>query len=204
VSTITVQVPVSARVAIFGGSFNPPHVAHLLAAALVVATHDIDLLLVVPTFRHPFAKELAPFSARARMCELAMGALPCVEISRVEEELGGESRTLRTLEHLQKLHPNWAMQLVMGGDLVAESAKWHGFDAIRKIAPPLVIGRAGFQGAAFDHGLISVPPAPLLPEISSTDVRMKVADEKWDELASIVPRTVLELIRAEHLYEKAK
>ncbi|MEO8874850.1 MAG: nicotinate (nicotinamide) nucleotide adenylyltransferase [Polyangiaceae bacterium] len=187
------------RVAIFGGSFNPPHVAHLLAAALVVATHDIDLLLVVPTFRHPFAKELAAFEARAKMCELAMGSLPKVGISRVEEELGGESRTLRTLEHLQKTNPSWQLRLVMGGDLVAESAKWHGFEAIRKIAPPLVIGRAGFADAKF--GTDAAAP-PLLPEISSTEIRKKISEGTWKELAPLVPRLVLDFIRAEHLYER--
>jgi nicotinate-nucleotide adenylyltransferase len=185
------------HVAIFGGSFNPPHVAHLLAATLVVATHEIDRLLVVPTFQHPFAKELAPYEARVTMCELAMGSLPAVEISRVEEELGGESRTLRTLEHLQALHPDWSMRLVMGGDLVAESTKWHRFDAIQKIAPPLVIGRAGFVDAkiASEH-----PRRSLLPDISSTDVRKKIADQTWEELGEIVPRSVLAFIRANHLY----
>lgn len=185
------------KVAIFGGSFNPPHVAHVLAAALVVATHDLDRLLVVPTFQHPFAKELAPFEARVKMCELAMGDLPKVEISRVESDLGGESRTLYTLEHLQKLNPNWQMQLVMGGDLVGESSKWHRFEDIKKIAPPLVIGRAGFANAKFDQ---SVSPRLLLPEISSTEIRGMIADERWDELASLVPKSVLDFIRAEHLY----
>ncbi len=188
------------KVAIFGGSFNPPHVAHLLAAALVVATHDIDRLLVVPTFQHPFAKELAPFEARVTMCELAMGNLPNVQISRVEADLGGESKTLRTLEHLQKTNPDWQMQLVMGGDLVAESSKWHRFDDIKKIAPPLVIGRAGFANAKFagDAKLFS-----LLPEISSTEIRKKIKDRKWDDLAQLVPKSVLDFIRAEHLYAAA-
>jgi nicotinate-nucleotide adenylyltransferase len=188
------------KVAIFGGSFNPPHVAHVLAAALVVATHDIDRLLVVPTFQHPFAKELAPFEARVTMCELAMGNLPRVEISRVEADLGGESKTLFTLQHLQKLNPNWRMQLVMGGDLVSESSKWHRFEDIKKIAPPLVIGRAGFADAKFAS---EAPPVSLLPEISSTEIRKKIAAQKWDELAELVPKSVLDFIRAEHLYAAA-
>lgn len=185
------------KVAIFGGSFNPPHVAHVLAAALVVATHDVDRLLVVPTFQHPFAKELASFEARVKMCELAMGSLPKVFISRVESDLGGESKTLFTLQHLQKSNPDWQMQLVMGGDLVAESSKWHRFDEIQKIAPPLVIGRAGFANAKFDDG---APPRALLPEISSTEIRKMISDRKWDQLAWLVPKSVLDFIRAEHLY----
>ncbi len=180
------------NVAIFGGSFNPPHVAHVLAAALVVATEPVDRLLVVPAFRHPFAKDLAPFDARVKMCELAMGQLPGVEISRVEEDLGGESKTLRTLEHLRDRHPEWRMRLVMGGDLVGESSKWHRFDEIQKIAPPIVLGRVGFEDAS--------SATALLPDISSTDVRKKISDQNWTDLARLVPRPVLAFVRAQKLY----
>jgi nicotinate-nucleotide adenylyltransferase len=180
------------KVAVFGGSFNPPHVAHVLAVAFVLATEEIDRVLVVPTYRHPFAKALAPYDDRVEMCALSMGWLPRVEVSRVEEELGGESRTLRTLEHLQATHPEWSMRLLMGADLLLEAPRWFRFDAISAIAKPLVVGRVGveIQGA---------PPA-VLPAISSTDVRGKIAGEKWEELAHLVPREVLALIRARRLY----
>jgi nicotinate-nucleotide adenylyltransferase len=180
------------KVAIFGGSFNPPHVAHVLAVSVVLCTEAIDRVVVIPTYQHPFAKALAPYDDRVKMSELAMGWLPKVEVSRVEEELGGESRTLRTLEHLRATRPSWKMRLLMGADLLVESPKWFGFDAICAIAPPLVLGRAGVD-------LAGAPP-PVLPAISSTDVRAKIAAAKWDELTAIVPRDVLAHIRARGLY----
>ena len=183
------------NVAIFGGSFNPPHVAHVLAAALVLATEPVDRLLVVPAFRHPFAKDLAPFEARMKMCELSMGKLPGVEISRVEEELGGESLTLRTLEHLRERHPEWSMRLVIGGDLVAESTKWHRFDEIQKLAPPLVLRRVGFETAP--------STGALLPDVSSTDVRKKIARKEWKALERLVPRPVVAFVRDHDLYGAA-
>jgi nicotinate-nucleotide adenylyltransferase len=183
------------RVAVFGGSFNPPHVAHVLAVTWVLSTQEVDRVLVVPAFQHPFSKSLAPFEERVAMCEAAMGWLPRVEISRVEEELGGESRTLRTLEHVAKAHPEYRMRLVIGADLLLESPKWFGFDAIAKLAPPLVLGRAG----------VTVPggPAVVLPAVSSTEVRAKIAEGRWDELESLVPRSVLARIRAKGLYAEA-
>ena len=84
-------------------------------STFVLATEAIDRVLVIPTYKHPFAKPLAPYDDRVEMCALAMGWLPRVEVSRVEEELGGESRTLRTLEHLQAAHPDWSMRLAHGG-----------------------------------------------------------------------------------------
>jgi nicotinate-nucleotide adenylyltransferase len=180
------------KVAIYGGSFNPPHLAHVLAVTVVLATEEIDHVLVVPAFKHPFAKALAPYDDRVAMCTLAMGWLPRVDVSRVEEELGGESRTLRTLEHLQAAHPDWSMRLLIGADLVLEAPRWFRFDAIQAIAPPLVVGRAGVE--------TSGAPPPVLPAISSTDVRAKVAAGKWEELAHLVPRDVLALVRERRLY----
>jgi nicotinate-nucleotide adenylyltransferase len=179
-------------VAIFGGSFNPPHVAHLLAVTVVLARFDVDRILVVPTYQHPFAKALASYDDRVRMCELAMGWLPRVEISRVEEELGGESRTLRTIEHLRAQHPDWSLRFVMGADLVVESSKWYGFDRIMALAPPIVLGRIGvsYEGA---------PPA-VLPAISSTEVRAMIGEGRWDEAEPFVPRLVLAHARERGLY----
>ena len=181
--------------AIFGGSFNPPHLAHVLAVTVVLARFEIDRLLVVPTFQHPFAKSLAPYEDRVKMCELAMAWLPRVEVSRVEEELGGESRTLRTIEHLRQTHPGEPFRLVMGADIVAESAKWYGFDKISVLAPPIVLGRVGI---AYDGA-----PPPILPAISSTEVRAKIAERRWGELEELVPRRVLAYLKEHALYDGA-
>jgi nicotinate-nucleotide adenylyltransferase len=187
------ETPERTRVAVFGGSFNPPHVAHVLAVSVVLCTHALDKVLVVPTYRHPFAKSLAPYEDRVRMSELAMGWLPRVEISRVEEALGGESRTLRTLEHLRATQPSWDLRLLMGADLLAESHKWFGFDAICAIAPPLVLGRVGVD--------IPGAPPPVLPAISSTEVRARITAGAWDELGWLVPRDVIAWIRSRGLYK---
>jgi nicotinate-nucleotide adenylyltransferase len=180
------------RVAVFGGSFNPPHVGHVLACALVLSTEDVDRLLVVPTYLHPFAKPLAPFADRVAMCELAMGWLRGVEVSRVEEELGGESRTLRTLEHLTARHPDWQLRMVIGADVLPEAPRWFGFDAITKIAPPIVLGRARFGAPS--------PGSVLLPDVSSTQVRSAIERGAWDEVAGLVPRSVVEYVREKGIY----
>ncbi len=181
------------KVAVFGGSFNPPHVAHVLACVTVLECADVDKVLVIPAFRHPFAKPLASYEERVEMCRLAMGWLPKVEISRVEAELGGESRTLRTLQHLRRRYPEWELRLVMGSDLVAESAKWFRFDDVRALAPPIVLGRVGFAAGG--------APRAVLPAISSTEVRDLIAQQRWPDLDSLVPRAVLAHVRAHGLYD---
>jgi nicotinate-nucleotide adenylyltransferase len=169
---------------------------------LVLSTEDVERLLVVPAYQHPFGKPLAPFADRAAMCDLAMGWIPGVEVSRVEESLGGESRTLRTLEHLASQHPEWHLRLVVGADILAEAPRWFGFEAIAKLAPPIVLARAGVSSAGAEAGqaAMSAQTRVALPQVSSTDVRAKIAEGAWEELESLVPRKVLAYVRAKGLY----
>jgi nicotinate-nucleotide adenylyltransferase len=180
------------NVGIFGGSFNPPHVAHVLACALVLSVEDVEAIVVVPTYKHPFAKPLAPFDDRVRMCELAMAKVGDVQVSRVEQELGGESRTLRTLEHIAAANPDWKLRLIVGADILSEGPRWFGFEAIGRIAPLIVLGRAGVTAPD------GVPR--LLPEVSSTDIRSAIERGAWSEVEKLLPRSVLWYIRARGLY----
>ena len=181
------------RVAIFGGSFNPPHVAHVLAVAYVLACADVDRVLVVPCFRHPFSKALAPFPARMEMCRLAFSDLARVEISNVEEELGGDSLTVRTLERLAERHPDWAMRLVVGADVVHEMDRWTSPDRVRALAPPLILGRVGF---ALPKDLADA--AAVLPDVSSTAIRAAIA--RGDIATKLLPRRVAGYIAEHALY----
>jgi nicotinate-nucleotide adenylyltransferase len=195
------------RVAIFGGSFNPPHVAHVLAAVYALSTSPIDAVLVVPVYRHPFAKELASFEERMEMCRLAFGWIPRVEISGVESELGGESFTLHTLEHLAAQHPDWALRLLVGADVLPDLPRWHRFERIAEIAPPLVLGRAGITiptGPQVYTSVPAVPPRPLLPAISSTEVRAAFASGDLELVRTFVPAAVVDFAVARGLYQGAK
>jgi len=183
------------NVFIFGGSFNPPHIAHVLAVSYVLATEDADLVAVVPCYQHPFAKELAPFADRFAMCERAMGWLPRTTVLRVEEELGGESRTLRTVQHLAKVHPDWRMRLVLGADVLLEGPRWQGFDRVTELAPPVILGRVGVVTAK--------APRAILPEVSSSAIREAISNGRMAEVATLLPRDVLTYIEANRLYRGA-
>jgi nicotinate-nucleotide adenylyltransferase len=187
---------VTHTIAIFGGSFNPPHVGHVLACVYVLSTQPVDEVLVVPVYQHVFGKELAAFDDRLEMCRLAMGSVPGVRISDIERELGGESRTLNTVEALRASEPGSAFRLVIGADVLPDLPKWHRFDRIAELAPPLVLGRAGCIAPG-------APPA-VLPEVSSTDVRRLCAAGRLDEIAALVPRDVRRFIEARGLYRESK
>ena len=176
------------EIALFGGSFDPPHAGHLLAALYVLATEPVDELWLVPVFEHPLGKKpAAPFAHRALLCEEAVRDLARVRVSRIEGELQGEGRTVDLLEHLHEAYPGDRWTLVLGTDLVAERPQWKRFDRIAELARVVTLPRRGFDQTS------------LLPEISSTQVRA-LLQARSPEAARLVPRRVLEAIRAAGTY----
>ena len=182
------------RVGVLGGSFDPPHVAHVLLAVYVLSIGEVDEVLVVPVFEHAFGKRLAAFAERFRMCELAFAGLQRVRVSRVEEDLPRPNRTLATLQRLQSDDPDASFRLVIGSDVLADARKWHAFDEVQRLAPPLVVTRPGHA---------EVGPS-LLPDISSTHLRQLFACGDTRALAKLMPRAALEHALSRALYGAAQ
>lgn len=177
--------------AVYGGSFNPPHIAHQMACLAVLETEKVDRILMVPTWKHAFGKELAPYEDRIEMCRMAaalFGGL--VEVSTIESELGeGGSRTYHTLRALAAREPGASFRLLVGADVLAEKDSWYRWDEVVAMAPLIVVGRegAGAGGHAFQ-----------LPAISSTEVRARLA--RGASAEPLVPRSVLDYIAGRGLY----
>jgi len=179
-------------VAIFGGSFNPPHLAHQMVCLYALEGFDVAELRMVPTYAHPFNKALLPFEHRFAMCERAAAVFGGrVVVSDVERRLGrASSRTLETLQALAAEEPATRWRLVIGADILTERRKWHRWDDIERLAPPIVIGRAGYPGGD--------PRAPELPDISSTEVRERLA--RGESAVPLVSRAVMDYIAQQGLY----
>ena len=186
------------RIGIFGGSFDPPHAAHVMLAAYVLSIGEIDRLMVIPNAKHALDKRShASFAHRRRMCELAFADLRRVEVSSIEQELGGTSYTLDTLEELRRRHPGSELRLVVGEDILRELDRWHRFDRVAKLAPPIVIGRSGAAVATAATYALTVMPVSL-PEISSTDVRERLATGR--PVIGLVPSAVADYATEHGLY----
>ncbi|MFL5431970.1 MAG: nicotinate-nicotinamide nucleotide adenylyltransferase [Myxococcales bacterium] len=179
------------EIALFGGSFDPPHVGHLLAAAYVLATEPVGELWLVPVNEHPFGKRLAaPFEHRATLCEAMIedAGLRRARVSRIEAEIGGEVRTVDLLEYLRRTQPDHSFALVLGSDLAAERPQWKRFDRILELARIIELRRGGFEGGS----------GAVLPEVSSTQVRELLAS--GGDASRLVSREVLRRIAAAGTY----
>lgn len=180
------------EVALLGGSFNPPHVGHVMAAWWALATQGVDEVWLLPSFVHPFGKALAPWSDRLRMCELALGAIRGGSVCTAEAELAGDplvGKTARTLEHLIASYPDRRFALILGTDILPETARWYRFDRVRELARIIVVGRQGFE---------PVRGAPSLPEVSSSAVREAIA--RGEDPTGLVPAAVARYIAERGLY----
>jgi nicotinate-nucleotide adenylyltransferase len=179
------------QVALLGGSFNPPHVGHLLAAQYVHATQGVDEVWLMPTFRHPFGKVTAPFEHRVRMCErLCQETSGWLKTSEVEREVGKDGRTVDTLDFLQARHPELRLTLIIGSDILKDLPYWKDFERIQRMARVLVLYRAGYQAAE--------TVGPPLALVSSTEIRERLGRGELPD--DLVPGSVLAYAREHGLY----
>jgi nicotinate-nucleotide adenylyltransferase len=182
------------RVALFGGSFDPPHVGHVLAMAWVLSTARVDRVLMVPCFVHPFDKRLGPFEHRLEMARLAAAPFGRhVEVSDVERRLGGESRTLLTVKALRAERPDDDLLLAIGADLLRERERWYGYPELASLVEFIVIGRLGHASEA--------DAAVAIPDVSSTEVRARL--QRGESVEGLVPAAVADYVAQHSLYRRA-
>lgn len=178
-------------VALIGGSFNPPHVGHLLCAHYVRAIRPFDQVWLMPSYRHPFGKTLASFEDRLAMCRiLCEDASGWLRATDVEREVSGDGFTVEALEHLRRTRPADQFTLVIGSDIVADLPRWRDLARIRQLARLLVILRAGYPS---DEAV-----GPPLVQVSSSEIRERLA--RGESPAEVVPHRVLGYVREKRLY----
>lgn len=180
------------RVALFGGSFNPPHVAHQMVALWALETQPVDEVWFVPVYKHAFNKDLEPFDHRLEMTRLAAARFGSAAHVIDAEKDNVSGRTYDLLVELTK-DPSRSFRLLVGTDILAESHKWHRWDDVIAMAPLMVIARAG-------HLPIGQETAFAAPSISSTQIRDLLARGARDEVASLLPASVLGYIERHGLY----
>jgi len=179
------------EIALLGGSFNPPHVAHVMAAWWALATQGVREVWLLPSYRHPFGKQLAPFEDRLEMCRLAAAAVRGAHVCGAEAELASDplcGKTARTLEHLRAKHPDLDFALLVGADILPETATWYRWDRVNELARVIVVGREGYEGGA----------ELRLPAISSSLVRERLG--RGEDVSALVPRRVVDYVRQRGLY----
>jgi len=190
------------RLAIFGGSFDPPHVGHLLAAEDAIEQLTLDRVVLVPTATQPLkvGRAVATAEQRLAMARLLVEGDGRYEVSAVEVERAGLSFTVDTLEHFAAAYPEAERFLLLGADVLATFGQWREPERVLKLARTVVLERAGDPAAALPAGmdakaLMRLPTRRV--DVSSTEIRRRVGNGKsirgfvTDSVAAFIARAGL-------------
>jgi nicotinate-nucleotide adenylyltransferase len=165
------------RLGVLGGTFDPPHVGHLLAASDAFEALSLDTLLFVPAKVPPFKSRTVQASAdqRQHMLELTLGDDTRFQASRIELDRDGLSFTVDTLEALQRETPGSSLFMLIGEDLATQIASWRDAARIADLATIVVLVRATPNTqSALESALPMIRLATRRIELSSTEIRERV------------------------------
>ena len=195
-----------AHLGVFGGSFNPPHVAHLAVAEAAADQFALERVLWIPAATAPHKQgrpDLASAADRLLLTRLATAGNDRFAVSDVEIARGGVSYTADTLRTLSAEHPDIRLVLLMGGDSLAYFPKWREPEAIIALADLAVYARPGtdlapaMEAAQALGARVHVLDAPRL-DLSSTELRRRLAAGR--SARYLVPDAVRAAIDARGLY----
>ncbi|MBR6675893.1 MAG: nicotinate-nucleotide adenylyltransferase [Clostridia bacterium] len=195
------------NIGLYGGTFSPPHIAHVRAARLFIERAELDRLLVMPAGipPHKQADKWGSADHRLEMTRLAFGSF--AEISEYEIAKEGRSYTVETLRYLREKCPSDKLFMLVGEDMFLSLEQWREPAEIMKLCTVVAMRRADMPASvmetkkkeleeAFGANIILMEADPL--ELSSTEVREKTA--KGEDTKALLPDAVYEYIKEHGLY----
>lgn len=194
------------RIGIFGGTFNPPHLGHLVCAQEAYLQLDLDLVMLIPVFtppHKPLHDDPGP-DQRLELCRLAVAGDDRLGVSDLETSRPGPSFTVDTLSQLHAKEPNNELFLILGGDVAAGLSRWRSPEVVVSLATPAIVNRRGTARARAEAAVrelgdvrarfFSMPPIG----VSSTMIRRRVRAAQ--PIRYLVPDAVAAHIEAKGMY----
>jgi nicotinate-nucleotide adenylyltransferase len=190
------------KIGVFGGTFDPPHIGHLLLAADARDALQLDRLVFVPAGTQPFKAHAPPVASgqdRLEMVRLAVADDANYAVDDAEISRAGLSYTVDTLQHLSERYRGSKLFLLLGEDTLAGFGKWREPERIRELASLAVMTRAGAAGEAIGEiGEAVVQVSTRRIDVSSTEIRDRL--RKGKTIKGFVPESVERFIDARGLY----
>lgn len=188
------------RIGVFGGTFDPPHVGHLVAAIDARDVLDLDVVLLVVAnvpWQKVGERQISPADDRLAMVAAAVEGVEGLEVCDLEIRRGGDSYTADTLHDLAELHPGAELFLIVGRDAAAGFATWDRHDEVAAAAHLVVVDRPGDDAPPDPQYSWTRVDIPEL-EISSTELRERVASGR--SVRYLVPPGAAAVLEERGLY----
>ncbi|MFJ8063076.1 nicotinate-nucleotide adenylyltransferase [Psychrobacillus sp. NPDC096426] len=188
----------SKKVGILGGTFNPPHIGHLIIANEVLNALRLDEVRLMPNAIPPHKQKDKQVSEaqRLKMIQLAIRGIPNMTVETIELERGGTSYTFDTMEMLQQREPDTEFYFIIGGDQVESLPKWHRIDELVQKVQIVGVPRPNtIIETAYSISTLAIPQI----DISSTLLRNRLLNGVTTKF--LIPDRVNDFIQKEKLYE---
>lgn len=189
------------RTGILGGTFDPPHIGHLIIADQVLHQLRLDEIRFMPNHIPPH-KEIKTDSApedRLKMLQLAVEGNKYFKIETIELKRKGTSYTYDTMVQLKKAEPDTEFFFIIGGDMIDDLPNWHKIDELVKLVKFVGVDRPFYKGKTdYPVHMIDIP----LIHVSSTMIRKKIA--AGQSVKYLLPDPVITFIEENHLYGARK
>ena len=188
------------RIGLFGGSFDPVHLGHLLVAQAAREELDLDRLFFIPAAQSPFKPDRQPTPAneRLRLLRLALAGKTWCELDEQEIQRGGVSYTIDTVRDYTRRFPGASLFYLIGADHVPQLPQWRAAEELARLVEFVVIPRPGQTQAAFPVPFRGRWLAGFPLGISSSQIRARV--KAGFPVEHLVPQAVAEAIRNNRLY----
>jgi nicotinate-nucleotide adenylyltransferase len=188
------------QIGLYGGSFNPVHLAHLQAAQTAVEEQGLDRLIFVPAAQSPFKSrgEMAEDSDRIRMLRTALAGRPDFGLDEREIKRGGVSYSIDTVKYYRDRYPDAALNYLIGSDQIATLLKWRNVKELAELVYMLVIPRPGSEVQELPHSFRGHRLKGTLSDISSSVIRDRIRRNR--PINHLVGSNIAELIDRYRLY----
>ncbi|MFU8946947.1 nicotinate-nucleotide adenylyltransferase [Mycetocola zhadangensis] len=193
------DAPRPPRVGVMGGTFDPIHHGHLVAASEVAQSFDLDEVIFVPTGQPWHKNVVTPAEHRYLMTVIATASNPRFTVSRVDVDRQGTTYTIDTLRDLHRDRPDAELFFITGADAVAQILNWKDVEELWSLAHFVAVSRPGhtLSVSGLPRQDVSLLEVPALA-ISSTDCRSRVS--RGFPVWYLVPDGVVQYITKHHLY----
>ena len=186
------------KVGILGGTFNPPHIGHLIMANEVKDALLLDEIWFMPVYVPPHKEndETTNPLHRLKMIEKAIEGQPSFRVQAIEYERKGTSYTYDTMMLLREQYPKIAFYFIIGADMIESLAQWHRIEELLNLVQFVGVNRPGYHTQS-PYPILQVE-APAV-DLSSSIIRKKIKEEKT--IRYLVPDNVKTYIEENRLYE---
>lgn len=197
------------KIGLFGGTFDPPHNAHIAVAEKALCEYSLDRIIFIPAGDPPHKKdkEKTDKMLRLKMISLALGGYENFFVSDYEINLSKPSYSVNTIKHFKEKYPYDELYFIIGGDSFRDIPTWFNYRELISLCSLIVLARPDTP----KNKLLELfsgdekPPrvfysSSLFMDISSTEIRQKIS--RGEDVKDLIPAKVLEIITKENLYKE--